>query len=151
MPTSATRARPTRASGAGFTLVELLVVLAILAIAFAIVTPSVTRAIGATGPASVTEELAVALREARSNSIVSTTPVRVTLEAGARRWKAGTREGTWPDGVAVELVPAPQGGEAIVFYPDGTASGGRLFVGSGSSRRILAVDWLTGRVTTPAS
>ena len=146
MPTLATRAR-----SAGFTLVELLVVLAILAVAFAIVTPSATGALGAAGPASVTEDLAVALREARANSIVSTTPIRFTMDAAARRWKAGSRDGTWPGGVAVQFQPAPQGGDAIIFYPDGTASGGRLFVGSGPSRRILAVDWLTGRVTTPTS
>ena len=146
-----TQTSPIRSVERGFTLVELLVVLAILAVAFAIVTPSVTRAVGATGPASVAEDLAVALREARAGSIVSTTPVRFTLDPATRHWKAGAREGGWPDSVAVQMQPAPQGGDAIVFYPDGSASGGRLLIGGGPSRRILHVDWLTGRVTTPAS
>lgn len=142
---------PTRRAAAGFTLVELLVVLAILAVAFAIVTPSVTRAIGAVGPSSVADDLAVALREARATAVVSASPIRFTLDATARRWKAGEREGSWPSGIAVQMEAAPQSEGAIVFYPDGAASGGRLVVGTGPARHILSVDWLTGRVQTPAS
>jgi general secretion pathway protein H len=35
---------------------------------------------------------------------------------------------------------------SILFFPDGGSTGGRLTLATGDRRRLIAVDWLTGRV-----
>ena len=44
-----------------------------------------------------------------------------------------------------EIVDDKRG--AIRFYPDGSSTGGRVTLASGTRAFLVDVDWLTGRVT----
>ena len=37
---------------------------------------------------------------------------------------------------------------AIWFFPDGSSTGGRIALNLGQRRHVVAVDWLSGRVTS---
>ena len=49
-----------------------------------------------------------------------------------------------PQRVGAQMVSPAR---PIVFAPDGTSNGGQIIVAAGPLRRLVAVDWLTGRVS----
>lgn len=130
-----------RASG-GFTLVEILVVLAILGLAIALGAGAVPRRSAGLDLAIETDTLAGALREARARAIAQSRPITFgPLQAG---------EGWILDGFPHWLPPklrvALAGPASVVFAPDGSATAARItLVGEGRST-ALRIDWLTGEV-----
>jgi general secretion pathway protein H len=131
------RANHDRANG--FTLIEMIVVLAILGMMIGLV---VTR-----GPLhsqhldaeAAARGLAGALRVARGQAIAQHRPVVVTVAANGYR----------VDGEPSHAVPtdvALSGDATIRYAPDGSSSGGTIAVRGGTGRIGVAVDWLTGRV-----
>jgi general secretion pathway protein H len=109
------------ARGFGFTLVELLVVLAIAAGAAALVASGWRAASERNGALAVLTEL----RTARARAI------------------AERRETAWlpralPGGSAIA-------GEPVRFFADGGSSGAEITLGAGPRRTVIEVDWLTGR------
>ena len=83
---------------------------------------------------------------------------------GARRSYTILPAGEWvtlPGGMSLSVSPGGGGGGAaqgalvppgsLMFYPDGSSSGGRLEVQAGEDRLIIDVDWLTGEVKFDAS
>jgi general secretion pathway protein H len=140
------------AAAAGFTLIEMVVVLAILGFALALI-------VGYKAPWSRgleldagAADLAGQLRLARSEAIARNAPVALDLNIAAHRYRLGagpTRP--LPAGLDVELLTitgerqdAAAGG--IRFYPDGSSTGGRIVLSGGARRVAVGVDWLTGRV-----
>jgi general secretion pathway protein H len=129
----------------GFTLIEVVIVLAIIGLSLAMILPLVSR--HATGAAlnAATAEIRAALRGARSTAIVEDRPVVFQGDPGGGYWLDRNHfalplmNGTQPLRVAIA------GGERISFYPSGGSSGGRIFVSSGSAEREISVDTLTGR------
>ncbi|HEX6616915.1 MAG TPA: GspH/FimT family pseudopilin [Gemmatimonadales bacterium] len=101
---------------AGFTLVEIVVVLAILTIGAAAVAPALGRAAREDGPPAAAEEVARLLRVARSRALDGGGTVTVLLNPGTRRYLvvAGTgagedstlAEGALPLAGAAELTAA---------------------------------------------
>ena len=53
-----------------------------------------------------------------------------------------------PGGTVIET--ANLGVDGLLFFPNGTSTGGRLVLAAADGRRAVAVDWLTGRVTVAA-
>lgn len=142
-----------RGRGGGFTLVELVVAVAIAA-ALLVAAPL------ALGPLRATAEyraavrgLLAGLREARLEAERSGRPVAFTVDLRARRFGVDDRlRGRLPDAVDVHLVVAGRevSGDrgAIRFYPDGSATGGSIeLVRAGGGGLRLRVDWLLGRVS----
>ena len=127
--------RAGNAEAAGFTLVELLVVLTLVALLAAValprvgtlLTPSIER---------TTRRVALAIRDQRTAAMLSGRMVTLTGAAVAPMLPAGT--------VVEETVPAEGG---IAFFPNGTSTGGRIVLAAGDGRRAIEVDWLTGRVS----
>jgi len=146
------RRAPNRARG--MTMIEILVVLAIMAIGAAIVVPMV----GGTGASNgdlraAARQIAAGLRHARSEAITSRRETVLTLDLERRSFRVAQeqRDVTLPAKVELKLFTAQsdlvnekQG--AIRFFPDGGSNGGRVTVASGERKYEVDVDWLTGRV-----
>ena len=142
-------------SRAGFTLIEIAVVLVILALAYGFVTPAFSNFVAATRLESAARELAMALKEARSTAIVTGMELRFTFDPGVRGWRFADRRNAVDDRVSLEVETAPaarnsDGSVWIGFYPDGRSTGGRIVLRSGERRRSVDVHWLTGHVSQTA-
>ena len=136
-----------RKGEAGFTLIELMVVLAILALVYAIVFPTVTMFFDRPRTERAGDALATALTEARAEAIARVRSLRFIVEADRRSWRYGDRRGAAPAGTFLDLTAAGAIGNGILFYADGTSSGGHIKLRSGEVARIVTVDWLTGRAS----
>jgi general secretion pathway protein H len=151
LPCSTSPFDPERCSG--FTLIEVIVTLAILGFALALVVgykPPWSSGFGLRGTAS---ELASGLRLARSEAIVSNRPVAFDLDVSGHRYRVGAgTERRLPANLSIELLTivgesrGPGVGD-IRFNPDGSSTGGRIALADGTRRIAVGVDWLTGRVS----
>ncbi|HVH81748.1 MAG TPA: GspH/FimT family pseudopilin [Stellaceae bacterium] len=144
--------RPHR-SAAGFTLFELLVVLAIMALTTCLIVgyrPSWSGSLGMRGAVS---ELASSLRLARSQAIANGGSVAMTVDVAAHRYRVGDGPITsLPPALKVELLTlaserATAAEGMIRFNPDGSSTGGRITVSNNVRSLAVGVDWLTGRVS----
>ncbi len=153
-PASARTTAGRRPRPLGFTLIEILVVLSIMAIGAAIVIPMVSGE-GATNSElkSAARQLAAGLRLARSDAIAQRHETTLTLDLESRKFRVASdgRDVALPSKVELKLFTAQsdlldekQG--AIRFFPDGGSNGGRVTVSSGERKYEVDVDWLTGRV-----
>jgi general secretion pathway protein H len=139
----------------GFTLVEVLVVLAILGIAAAAVAPALARAArGSTPVERSTEEVLRVLRSARKEALQRGVAVTVWITPGSGRYRVveAVSDGPAPDPVAggvLALVPdtrllADPPGASFAFDPLGGGSGGPLTVQGSTGVRVVRVDRWTG-------
>lgn len=148
------RLRPVRGRAAGFTILEVLVVLVIGAVAYALVLGVPFRGASSADLKSAARTLAAGLRQAQSTAMVTKRDAVLTLDVEAREYRvAGDEEvRKLPKGIDLKLYTAQsevsderRGG--IRFYPDGSSTGGRITVAAGERKYLVDVDWLTGRVS----
>ncbi len=139
--------------GGGFTLLEIVVTLAILGFALVLVVgykPPWSSGFGLKGVAS---ELARGLRLARSEAIATNRSVALDLDLTAHRYRVGTGAvRSLPPNLSIELLTIVGESRAanlgdIRFNPDGSSTGGRITLADGKRRMAVGVDWLTGRVS----
>lgn len=129
----------------GFTLVELLVVLAIIALSLAIAAPLLARHVGGAALNAAAAEIRSALGQARSTAIVEDRTVVFRGDPGGGYWLDRNHFTLPLMNGAQKLRVATTGGSEISFFPSGGSSGGRIVVTSGGSERRIAVDAVTGR------
>jgi general secretion pathway protein H len=137
----------------GWSLIELLVVLAILAIVATIALPG-AQTPGRNAPLGlVASDIAVRLRAARSTAIAENREVAFAFDAGTRTYGVDGMGAPRALPAAVDLTVTTarsyvrETGEArLVFYSDGTSSGGVIRLADQRQRVAIGVAWLTGAV-----
>ena len=137
----------------GFTLIEVIVTLAILSVALMLVAsykPPWSSGLGLKGTAS---EIVSGLRLARSQAIATNRSVALDLDLVDHHYRIGTgKQRALPANLSLELLTIAgenRGARAgdIRFHPDGSSTGGRIMLADGQRRIVVGVDWLTGRVS----
>ncbi len=146
-----------RSRGSGFTLVELLVVLAIISLLLSLVPVAFDRVLPGLQLDATTRDLAAALRQARSRAIRDNRDTALVVDLDERRFEV---EGVGrvyeiDQDIEVTLLTAAQelegeGRGRIRFFPDGTSTGGRVTLSGAGASKMVEVDWLSGRVATGA-
>lgn len=141
----------------GFTLIELVVVLAIAALLLAIVLPFGLHRRSHDELAGGAREIAAALRMARSRAILANRPASfvVDVENGFYRPPGAGAAHAVPAGSRITLYTAQEEQldgttGAIRFFPDGSSTGGGVALSLGAERYDILVDWLTGGVSIHA-
>lgn len=126
---------------AGFTLVELMIVLAILGLAVGLALPLIGKRMPGAALGSAAQQVRAALGAARSASIAEDR--EVVFAGGDNSYRIdGERHALPADaGLRVEI----SGSARISFFPSGGASGGRVVLRGAAGRREIEVDRVTGR------
>jgi len=145
---------PVTRRSAGFTLLEVIVVLALGAIIYAVILGGSLGKASAADLKAAARSLASGLRTAQTTAMATRRDALLTIDVESREYLA-TGEGQshkLPDNIDVKLdtaqteVTSEKRG-SIRFYPDGSSTGGRITVASGERKYLVDVDWLTGRVS----
>jgi general secretion pathway protein H len=138
---------------AGFTLIEMIVVLTILALMTVLITANGIRVSPAVQARAAAEAISGALRSARSEAVVSNRSVWFTLDVVNRfyRWGQAPPQVLSND-LGLSLLTsrdqlASEGAGQIRFDPDGGSSGGRVSIEGGGVVWWVGIDWLSGRVS----
>ncbi|WP_026190789.1 hypothetical protein [Methylobacterium sp. WSM2598] len=139
---------PARERAGGFVLLELALALLILALLAALALP---RARPFDGPARLglkAQEIAALLRRDRDAALRGQTTIRTEIDLARRAVRSGAANGEVPVPTAYALRVAARE-TAIRFRPDGSASGGTVFLAGpgGGGLAAVEVDDLTGAVT----
>lgn len=125
----------------GFTLLELLVVLAIMGLMLAIAMPFTARTIENAALRADVRALVGDLRSLRQRAIDRQETVTVSV-LGENAWRGGASH-------KARFVPTA-GAHALIFFPDGTSSGGTFRLREGSRTADVSVAWLSGAVSMGA-
>ena len=140
---------------AGFTLIEMIVVLTILGLMTALIVTNGTRVSPAVHARAAAEAISGALRSARSEALMSNRSVAFTLDLAGRTYQWGqTPRQALSDDLRLSLLTsrellAVSGNTGLIrFDPDGGSSGGRVTIEGGGVVWWVGVDWLSGRVST---
>jgi len=139
----------------GFTLIELVLVLGVIAISTLLVLPAVGRGIAQVQLRSQAGHVAAVLRQARQQAVSLRHTTRVTLDRARNtvalstgRSDATPREVSLPAGLRLSVG---KGGEVVPFSPRGLSRDTRWVLEAAGGRRLaITVDAITGRVTVGA-
>ncbi len=137
-----------------FTLIELLVVMALAALLLSAVPPLITAALPGVELKGGARRMVSGLRLAREASIRNGSDVAFVIDVEGRvaQIDGNFPQISLPKKAIIKLVAAQSemrddGVGAIRFFPDGSSTGGRIFLGrEGRGGYQIGVTWLTGRI-----
>ena len=136
----------------GFTLLELLMVLTVIALAMAAV-PTLFAGLPSIRLRTAADDMVATLRNLHQQAIRRGETTELIFEPAARTFRISTDPipRHLPEIVAelgfkpATLVPT-SGNTRIRFFADGSATGGTVLFKNGERLAAIKVDWLTGRV-----
>ena len=141
----------------GYTLIEVVVVLAVLAVAAAVVAPAVGRTADSVKARTEVTGVATFLRLAREQAVTRQQPYEVIVDPETRAlWlrrvspeSVGSIQASRLLSAMLQIVAEPASARRVVFLAQGSSSGGRVrIVAPGPRVYVIIIDALTGRVTT---
>lgn len=139
---------------AGFTLLELLVVLAIMALIAAVALPDLRLPGFATDAARAARRIATGLADARQQAIRTNRESVVVFDLEQRSFQATDGSEVALSGIdrltlltaERDLIDRTRG--QIRFYPDGSSDGGEVGIrDAGGGSTTVRINWLTGRIS----
>lgn len=135
----------------GFTLLELMVVLAIMALALAVVPMQMEGTVDRARLQAAARQMAQALRLVQNQAMAQRQSQRLLVDTQHGLWRVGRHSHHLPRGISVALTAARSERvnafvSGVRFYPDGTSTGGAIELRNKSGAISVQVDWLTGAV-----
>lgn len=138
---------------AGFTLIEAVCALAVIALLAAIVLPEIPHATSTSRLAGYAVEIAALLKGDRNAAMRRNAMVATTLDADRRIVRSGARAGSIeiPHDVLFSALLAQRCGgrpvgSTIDFFPSGASCGGTIAITRQGFGYQIRVNWLTGAV-----
>lgn len=136
----------------GFTLLEIVVVVALIAVLTTVVASTVTGGLGGARVRAASKDLIAALRYTRSQAVVKRESQVLAVDVERRAYKAPGRD--WvelPKDMELSMLTAAQeqvdeGIGQIRFFPDGASTGGNIELRRGEAMWRIDIAWLTGEV-----
>ena len=134
----------------GFTLLELIVTLLVVAIAVGLVAPTIGRSTEALRVRAEVAGFSATFRHAREQAITTRQPFTVAVNPTAHLLTVTTGEDEvrWTRALSnnVGIEAQTQRALTVRFEPQGTSSGGEFRLSSGKIGYRVSVDQVTGRV-----
>jgi general secretion pathway protein H len=136
----------------GFTLLELVVVLIVMALVAVVAAPPLMGRIGSVQARTAARDVATALRQTRSDAIGANVDLAFAVDIDAHTYAIeGRAPHRLPPDLAISLFTAeaerlgPTAG-AIRFFPDGSSTGGEITLAGPAGTAVVRVEWLTGQI-----
>ncbi|MCK9605653.1 MAG: GspH/FimT family protein [Methylomonas sp.] len=140
-------------SARGFTLLELIIVLLISVLGFAVVGSNISSGNQSTRIQAAARDIASAMRYAHGQALMSRQPVSVTVNLDDNSYSISNRgkiyrlDSQIDISVTVAEEEFSEGREASIrFFGDGSSTGGRITLEWGKQLRRIDVNWITGAV-----
>lgn len=136
----------------GVTLLEMLVVLAIVSMSIVLFAPMIVGSAERNQGMRDAESIATAIRTSRADAIAYNSPIDFVVDATGRTYGVeGQKPLAISSGVTMEFTGArelmtPSGAGVIRLHSDGASSGGVIRIISEHESDEIVVDWLTGAV-----
>lgn len=137
----------------GVSLLEMLLVVAIIAAAGLLATAVLSGGFAGMQLRSSAKEIAAQLRYTRAQALNTGRPQKFVIDPAAHTWRTvNDRHGEIPRKLGILFtgtrgLQARAGEGAILFFPDGASTGGRVQLSAGKAAWNVDVAWLTGEVT----
>lgn len=142
----------------GFTLLEIMIVITIIALSYTLLPKLFFSGVSGAELKSNARQVAGGLKMARDTAIYSRKPAFLSLDLGNREFSVDgeTKVHKLHPDVELKLYTAQDDLVSdtvgmIRFFADGSSNGGRVTVGAGARKYLIDIDWLTGRVTIDES
>jgi general secretion pathway protein H len=136
----------------GFSLIEMLAVLTLVALAAGIAAGMISSNLSGAKTRAAVRDLTAALRQTRGLAIVNGEERSLEIDVEARTYQVpGKKPVQLPEELQMKLLTAAteQTGDSkglIRFFPDGSSSGGRVTLNRERHEWRVEIAWLTGEV-----
>jgi len=142
--------RARRRKSAGFTLIEIMVVMVIIALIMGLVATSMSRSISGAEARAASRKLVASLRYTRARAIIDKAEQVFLVDTETRSYQAPGRDKVeLPEGVDLTITTASSelvtdAVSGIRFFPDGGSTGGHIELTVNKREYRVNVAWLTG-------
>lgn len=141
-------------SSIGFTLLELMLVMFVVILGFAVIGLNISTGSDAAGHQSAARDLVSALRFAKGQALIGHEQTTVEVNLNENSYTVSGRDKVFsiPEGIELTVVTAQEeltgeGLAGIRFFPDGSSTGGRIKLERNGALWQIDINWLTGQIT----
>jgi general secretion pathway protein H len=140
----------------GFTLLEIIAVVLVIAVVASLSSPLFSSGVSATQHRAAARDVAQMLRLARTEAVAKRNDIAVDFDLEQRTLQipnaSNKRVAKIPEGIEISVTSTAAETKnekqvSVRFYPDGGATGGRVTLKVRERSYLVDIDWLTGRVS----